>query len=80
MGVQIKLQDDLMLIEGNSQVKGGEVSSHNDHRIAMATAVAGLKADKELVIAGADAVDKSYPQFWDHIQSLGAKVSLTDNK
>ena len=80
MGVQIKLQDDLMLIEGNSQVKGGEVSSHNDHRIAMATAVAGLKADKELVIAGADAVDKSYPQFWAHIQLLGAKVSLTDNK
>ena len=46
----------------------------------MATAVAGLKADKELVITGADAVDKSYPQFWDHIKSLGAKVSLTDNK
>ena len=80
MGVQIKLQGDLMLIEGRSQVNGGEVSSHNDHRIAMATAVAGLKADKELVITGADAVDKSYPQFWDHIKSLGAKVSLTDNK
>jgi len=80
MGVQIKLQDDLMLIEGKPQLKGGAVSSHNDHRIAMATAVAGLRADKELVITGADAVDKSYPQFWEHIKSLGAKVSLTDNK
>ena len=79
MGVQIKLQDDVMLIEGNAHLKGGEVSSHNDHRIAMATAVAGLKADKEMIVSGAEAVNKSYPQFWDHIKSLGAQVSLTDN-
>jgi 3-phosphoshikimate 1-carboxyvinyltransferase len=79
MGVQIKLQDDLMLIEGNSRLRGGEVSSHNDHRIAMAIAVAALKADKEMVVTEAEAVNKSYPQFWEHIKSLGAKVSLTDN-
>jgi 3-phosphoshikimate 1-carboxyvinyltransferase len=79
MGVQIKLQDDLMLIEGKPQLKGTEVSSHNDHRIAMAIAMAALKADKEMVVRGAEAVNKSYPQFWEHIKSLGAKVSLTDN-
>jgi 3-phosphoshikimate 1-carboxyvinyltransferase len=79
MGVTIKLQDDLMLIEGNAQLTGAEVSSHNDHRIAMATAVAGLKADKEVTITAADAVNKSYPEFWEHIKSLGAKVSITDN-
>ena len=79
MGVSIKLQDDLMLIEGVSQINKGEVFSHNDHRIAMATAVAALKANGEVLIAGADAVNKSYPQFWEHIKSLGAKVSLTDN-
>lgn len=79
MGVSIKLQDDLMLIEGGSPIKKGEVSSHNDHRIAMATAVAALKANGEVSISAADAVNKSYPQFWDHIKALGAKVSLTDN-
>jgi 3-phosphoshikimate 1-carboxyvinyltransferase len=79
MGIHIKLQDDLMLIEGGSQLKGAEVSSHNDHRIAMATAIAGLKADNEMIITAAEAVNKSYPQFWEHIKSLGAKVSLTDN-
>jgi 3-phosphoshikimate 1-carboxyvinyltransferase len=79
MGVTIKLQGDLMLIEGKSQLTGAEVSSHNDHRIAMATAVAGLKADKEVTITAADAVNKSYPEFWEHIKSLGAKVSITDN-
>jgi 3-phosphoshikimate 1-carboxyvinyltransferase len=78
MGVQIKLKDDLMLIEGNSRLRGGEVSSHNDHRIAMAVAVAALKADKEMIVTGAEAVNKSYPQFWEHIKALGAKVSLTD--
>jgi 3-phosphoshikimate 1-carboxyvinyltransferase len=79
MGVQIDLKDDLMLIKGNLQLKGAKVSSCNDHRIAMATAVAALKADKEVVITGAEAVNKSYPQFWEHIKTLGAKVSLTDN-
>lgn len=79
MGVKIQLQNDQMLIQGNPKLKGEEVSSHNDHRIAMATAVAGLKADKEMIVSGAEAVNKSYPQFWEHIKTLGAKVSLTDN-
>lgn len=79
MGVEIKLQGDLMLISGKSQLQGGEVSSHNDHRIAMATAVAALKAGAEVSITGAEAVNKSYPQFWEHLKTLGAKVSLTDN-
>jgi 3-phosphoshikimate 1-carboxyvinyltransferase len=78
MGVQIKLQDDLMLIEGNSRLRGGEVSSHNDHRIAMAIAIAALKADKEMIVTGAEAVNKSYPQFWEHIKTLGAKVQTVD--
>ena len=79
MGVNIKLQDDLMIIEGGVQLKGTEVSSHNDHRIAMATAVAGLKADKEVTVTGAEAVNKSYPQFWEHIKTLGANISVNDN-
>ena len=79
MGVNIKLQDDLMIIEGGVALKGAEVSSHNDHRIAMATAVAGLKADKEVTVTGAEAVNKSYPQFWEHIKTLGANISVNDN-
>lgn len=79
MGVNIKLQDDLMIIEGGFGLKGAEVFSHNDHRIAMATAVAGLKADKEVTVTGAEAVNKSYPQFWEHIKTLGANISVNDN-
>ena len=70
LGVQIILQDDLMIIEGGSQIKGVTVSSHHDHRIAMACAVAALNADGPVTIDGAEAVNKSYPQFWEHLQQL----------
>ena len=49
--------------------------SHHDHRIAMACAVAALKATGETVISEAQAINKSYPDFYEHIQALGAVVS-----
>jgi 3-phosphoshikimate 1-carboxyvinyltransferase len=74
MGIEITLQDDLMLVAGGGGLKGALVSSHNDHRIAMAAAVAALNCDGTMTISGADAVNKSYPQFWSHLQQLGASV------
>ena len=78
MGVEIQFQQDLMLIKGSS-IKSATVSSHHDHRIAMACAVAALKAEGEVVIENAEAVNKSYPQFWEHLQKLNARVSLNNN-
>lgn len=75
MGVPITLQDDLMIIEGGSAVKGAGVHSRHDHRIAMATAVAALKATGETVIDEADAISKSYPSFYDHLKQLGAAIA-----
>lgn len=79
LGVEIVLQNDLMLIKGGSEIKGATVYSHHDHRIAMACAVAALKAGEEVFIDGAEAVNKSYPQFWEHLQKLNATVSLNNN-
>ena len=76
MGVLIKLERDEMLIQGNGIVKGADVHSNHDHRIAMACAVAGLKATSEMVIEEAMAVKKSYPDFYNDLKSLGANVSL----
>lgn len=76
MGVTIDLQDDYMVIHGGEIVKGADVHSHHDHRIAMACAVAGLKADSEMVIEEAQAVKKSYPDFYNDLKKLGADVSL----
>lgn len=74
LGVAIRLQDDLMLIEGGVGVKGGSVHSHHDHRIAMACAVAALSAQGPVTIQEADAINKSYPTFYEHLQKLGASL------
>src|SRR5436190_8344647 len=75
MGVRIVIEDDTMIIHGGS-VKGADVHSHHDHRIAMACAVAALGANSETVIEEAYAVKKSYPDFYNDLKSLGANVSL----
>lgn len=77
MGIEVTLQDDLMLIIG-SAVKGAAVHSRHDHRIAMACAVAALGATGSTSIEEAEAINKSYPQFYEHLQQLGASVSLNN--
>jgi len=75
MGLEIILQDDLMIINGGKGLKGAHVHSRHDHRIAMACATAGLRAAAEVVIDEAEAIDKSYPDFYKHIEKLGASVT-----
>lgn len=75
MGVEIELQNDLMIIKGGKGVNGANVHSHHDHRIAMACAVAALKANGEMTIEDAQAVNKSYPDFYDHLKLLSAQVN-----
>lgn len=76
LSTQIDLNDDEMLVHGNGGVfvKHHTMNSHNDHRIAMAVAVASLNADLEVEIRGAEAVDKSYPEFYNHLEKLGVKL------
>ncbi|MEJ8816376.1 3-phosphoshikimate 1-carboxyvinyltransferase [Lacibacter sp. H407] len=76
LGVTIELQDDLMIIHGGGGLKGATVHSRHDHRIAMACAVAALKADDDVTIEEAEAINKSYPDFYEHLKVLGANVSL----
>lgn len=78
MGIEITLQDDLMLIKGG-RVQSAQTDAHHDHRIAMACAVAALRAEDKITIDGAEAVNKSYPQFWDHLKSIQATLSLINN-
>ncbi|MEY3177902.1 MAG: hypothetical protein RJB42_143, partial [Bacteroidota bacterium] len=76
MGIQIDLEDDLMLVHGGKQPKCASVHSHHDHRIAMAAAVAALGADGAITIADAEAIDKSYPAFYNDLIQLGVQVKL----
>ena len=76
MGVEIGLKDNMMIIQGGKGVKGAIIHSHHDHRIAMAGAIAALRADAETIIEEAMAVKKSYPDFYNDLKLLGASVSL----
>lgn len=80
LGIEIVLQDDLMLVKGGTGVKTAVTHSHHDHRIAMACAVAALKAGGEVTIEEAEAIDKSYPAFYDHLQQLGAGINRQTHK
>lgn len=72
-GEVIELEDGL-IIHGKESLNGGKVDSWNDHRIAMAMAVASIKCKKPLVINNSEAVNKSYPQFWDDFKKLGGQI------
>ncbi|MBV9987219.1 MAG: 3-phosphoshikimate 1-carboxyvinyltransferase [Chitinophagaceae bacterium] len=76
LGIEIRLQEDLMLISGGTGVKAAVTHSHHDHRIAMANAVAALRATGEVEIGDAEAIDKSYPEFYRHLQQLGAAIQI----
>ena len=76
MGIEITLQDNLMLVNGTAELKGNNVHSHHDHRIAMACAVAGLKAKGNTIIEEAEAINKSYPDFYEHLQKLGVILTI----
>jgi 3-phosphoshikimate 1-carboxyvinyltransferase len=75
LGIRIDLKANQMYVHGGTGVKGAVTDSHHDHRIAMACAVAALKAEAPVTIETADAVKKSYPNFYEHIRSLGVSLA-----
>ncbi|HLZ89184.1 MAG TPA: hypothetical protein VKQ52_18135, partial [Puia sp.] len=75
MGVRVDLDGDVMRVHGGGAVSGATVHSRHDHRIAMSCAVAALKAAGPVRIEDAEAIDKSYPDFYRDIAALGGKVS-----
>ena len=76
LGIRIELNQDKMLVYGGTGIHGAEVFSQHDHRIAMACGIAALCADGPITITDAEAVNKSYTDFFMHLQHLGAKVDL----
>jgi 3-phosphoshikimate 1-carboxyvinyltransferase len=72
MGARIRVYDGKMEVTGKS-LKGGEISSHHDHRIAMACGVAGLQSDKGVSIRDGMCIAKSYPKFFDDLDALRRK-------
>jgi 3-phosphoshikimate 1-carboxyvinyltransferase len=73
MGVRVDVTDNMMAVYGGKP-RGAEIEAHNDHRLAMSLAIAALFAEGDSIISSAEAVTKSYPQFFADLAGLGAKI------
>ncbi len=76
LGGNVKVTDDGLIIEPVRSFHGGEVDSFGDHRIVMSAAIAATKSDGDIIINGAEAVEKSYPDFFRDYISLGGKANV----
>lgn len=75
LGADVEEGEDLLVIHGRELLPGGAaVDSFNDHRIAMMTAILATRCRQSVTLTGAEAVAKSYPDFWEVYQRLGGKV------
>jgi 3-phosphoshikimate 1-carboxyvinyltransferase len=72
LGAKITIAGNTMEIEGGP-IAGGTVSSHHDHRMAMAAAVAALAAQGAVAIEASECVSKSYPHFFSDLAAIGGK-------
>jgi len=77
MGADIEEREDALVIK-NGKLSGARIDPHNDHRIAMACAVAGLNAEGETVIENSNCVKKSYPEFFKDLTKVGADITESD--
>jgi 3-phosphoshikimate 1-carboxyvinyltransferase len=75
-GASTSPEPDAIVVNGQPTgiIGGAEVAGHDDHRLVQALAIAAMRAHAALVIAGAEAVAKSYPAFFDDLARLGAHV------
>ncbi|MDY3059883.1 MAG: 3-phosphoshikimate 1-carboxyvinyltransferase [Fusobacterium sp.] len=75
LGVEIETTEDEIKILGKKNYLGNiEVFGHKDHRIVMSLAIAGTMLEKPIIIDGAEAVEKSYPKFFQDLESLNIKI------
>ncbi len=74
LGANIEEGYDSLTIKGVEFLNGGIVDSWNDHRIAMALAIAATKCKEPLILTGWKSVEKSYPKFWEDYRSVGGEA------
>lgn len=75
-GVEVDERDDGMTVTGGAVVGGGTVVTHHDHRIAMSALILGCVAHHPVQIDDASMIATSYPDFFDHMETLGASMAV----
>ena len=76
LGGKVETAQDSLTVFGSGALKGGKISSQNDHRIAMAAAIASTISEEPVTIDGAEAVQKSYPTFFQDFNKLGGAFNV----
>ena len=74
MGADLSMDEDSLTVKGTCGLNGALIDPHNDHRIAMACAVAALGAEGETKILNSECVRKSYPSFFKDLKKIGAEI------
>ena len=76
LGADVTERKDGLSIRGERELQGGAVTSYGDHRIVMMTAIASIVCKNPVTIEGADAVNKSYPGFFEDFKKLGGEIAI----
>ena len=76
--VPFSMEDDTLFVTGVGALQGTIIDSYNDHRIVMAAAIGALRANGPVDIEHAEAVNKSYPDFFKDLISCGGKCTFID--
>lgn len=75
LGANIDVKDEQIIIYGRQKLQGGvSVDSYNDHRIAMMISIAALRCDNPVILTTANAVNKSYPHFYEDYSNIGGNI------
>lgn len=78
LGGSAEAGEDALIVHGTGSLRGGAADAWGDHRIAMLAAAASVLCHEPVTITGAQAVAKSYPQFFEHLAALGGSVWKED--
>ena len=76
IGGKVTAGEDYLEMQPVEKFTGGEIDACNDHRIVMSAAIAALSSDSPVIIKGAEAVNKSYPRFFEDYKALGGKFEV----
>ncbi len=80
IGADVQEEPEGLLIDGKGKLKGGAIDGQGDHRIVMSAAVASIACEQAIILLGADAVNKSYPEFFEDFQTLGGDVHVIHDR
>ncbi|MDR1802000.1 MAG: 3-phosphoshikimate 1-carboxyvinyltransferase [Treponema sp.] len=76
LGADVRITEDGLAIRGKEKLSGGAVDGSGDHRIVMAAATAACACENPVVIRGCEAVNKSYPSFFEDYRAMGGAADV----